>query len=378
MKPVLTGRHFMMGDIAAAEGALAAGCRFFAGYPITPATETAERMALRLPQVGGHYIQMEDEIGSLAAVLGASCAGVKAMTATSGPGFSLMQENIGLGIVTETPCVIVNVQRGGPSTGLPTLVGQADMMQARWGSHGDYEAIAYVPNSCQEMFDLTIRAFNTSEKFRQPVLVMADEIIGHMVERVVIPEPEEIEIASRKRPTHKKDFLPYEPDEDLIPPMAIAGEGYGIHVTGLTHDIRGYPAINEEVQHEMVTRLIRKIREHAPDIWEFEESQTEDADIIVVSYGAASRSAGRAVNFAREEGMRAGLLRLITAWPFPEARIRELAESAKAFLVPEINMGQISREVERFASGRVLSVTHPGGGMMSPEAILHKIREVAT
>ncbi|MFQ5911213.1 MAG: 2-oxoacid:acceptor oxidoreductase subunit alpha [Thermoplasmata archaeon] len=368
----------MMGDLASAEGALAAGCRFFAGYPITPATETAERMALRLPQVGGHYIQMEDEIGSLAAVLGASCAGVKSMTATSGPGFSLMQENIGLGIVTETPCVIVNVQRGGPSTGLPTLAGQSDMMQAKWGSHGDYEAIAYVPNSCQEMFDLTVKAFNASEKYRQPVLVMADEIVGHMVERVVIPDPTEIELVSRKRPKGKKGYLPFEPDEDLIPPMAIAGEGFGIHVTGLTHDHRGYPVINEEVQHEMVTRLIRKIREHAPEIWEFEETMTDDADIVVVSYGAASRAAGRAVNIAREEGMKAGLFRLITAWPFPETRVRELAESAKAFVVPEINMGQISREVERFASGRVFSVSHAGGGMMSPEAILHKIREVAT
>jgi 2-oxoglutarate ferredoxin oxidoreductase subunit alpha len=365
-----------MGDIACAEGALAAGCRFFGGYPITPATETAERMALRLPQVGGHYIQMEDEIGSLAAVLGASCAGVKSMTATSGPGFSLMQENIGLGVVTETPCVVVDVQRGGPSTGLPTLAGQADMMQAQWGSHGDYEAIAYVPDSCQEMFDLTIKAFNTAEKYRQPVFVMADEIIGHMVERVVIPKSKKIKLVSRKRPRRKKNFLPFETGKDLIPPMAIAGEGYGIHVTGLTHDARGYPVINEEVQHEMVTRLIEKIRRHAPEIWEFEEVQTEDADIIVVSYGAASRSARRAVNIAREEGIKAGLVRLITAWPFPEKRIKELAESAKMFVVPEINMGQISREVERFASGRVLSVTHAGGGMLSPKAVLKKIKEV--
>ena len=376
MKAVLTGRHFMLGDIACAEGALAAGCDFFGGYPITPATETAERMALRLPQVGGHYIQMEDEIASLAAVLGASCAGAKSMTATSGPGFSLMQENIGLGMVTETPCVIVNVQRGGPSTGLPTLAGQADMMQAQWGSHGDYEAIAYVPNSCQEMFDLTIKAFNAAEKYRQPVFVMADEIIGHMTERVVIPEPKKIKLVSRKRPKRKKNFLPFKPGKDLIPPMALAGEGYAIHVTGLTHDSRGYPVIDEETQHEMVTRLIEKIRRHAPEIWEFEEVMTEDADIVVVSYGAASRSAGRAVNIARKDGIKAGLMRLITVWPFPEKRIKELAESAKVFVVPEINMGQISREVERFASGRVLSVTHAGGGMLSPEAVLQKIKEV--
>jgi 2-oxoglutarate ferredoxin oxidoreductase subunit alpha len=320
---------------------------------------------------------MEDEIASLAAVLGASCAGVKSMTATSGPGFSLMQENIGLGIVTETPCVIVNVQRGGPSTGLPTLAGQADMMQAKWGSHGDYEAIAYVPNSCQEMFDFTIKAFNTAEKYRQPVFVMADEIIGHMTERVVIPGPKKIKLVSRKRPKRKKNYLPFKPDKDLIPPMALAGEGYAIHVTGLTHDARGYPVIDEETQHEMVTRLIEKIKRHAPEIWEFEEVMTEDADIVVVSYGAASRSAGRAVNIARKGGIKAGLMRLITVWPFPEKRIKELAESAKAFVVPEINMGQISREVERFASGRVLSVTHAGGGMLSPEAVLQKIKEVA-
>lgn len=377
MKAVLTGKHFMMGDLACAEGALAAGCKFFAGYPITPATETAERMALRLPQIGGHYIQMEDEIGSLAAVLGASCAGVKSMTATSGPGFSLMQENIGLGIVTETPCVIVNVQRGGPSTGLPTLAGQSDMMQAKWGSHGDYEAIAYVPNSCQEMFDLTIKAFNAAEKYRQPVFVMADEIIGHMVERVVIPKKSDIKLVSRKKPRKQKDFKPYKVGKDLIPPMANAGDGYNIHVTGLTHDEKGYPVINEEAQHKMVTRLLRKIRVHAPEIWEFEEVQTKDADIVVVSYGAASRTAGRAVNLAREEGIRAGLFRLITAWPFPEKRIRELAQQVKGFVVPEINMGQISREVERFACERVHGVTHAGGGMMSPEAVLRKIKEVA-
>jgi 2-oxoglutarate ferredoxin oxidoreductase subunit alpha len=320
---------------------------------------------------------MEDEIASLAAVLGASCSGAKSMTATSGPGFSLMQENIGLGIVTETPCVVVNVQRGGPSTGLPTLAGQADMMQAKWGSHGDYEAIAYVPNSCQEMFDLTVKAFNTAEKYRQPVFVMADEIIGHMTERVVIPEKKRIKVVSRKRPKRKKGYLPFKPDKDLVPPMALAGEGHGIHVTGLTHDFRGYPVIDEKTQHEMVVRLIEKVRKNAPKIWEFEEVMTEDADIVVVSYGAASRSAGRAVNIARNEGIKAGLMRLITAWPFPEKRMKELAESAKAFVVPEINMGQISREVERFASGRVLSVTHAGGGMLSPEAVLQKIKEVA-
>jgi 2-oxoglutarate ferredoxin oxidoreductase subunit alpha len=252
---LLTGEHFLLGDYAAAEGAILAGCRFFAGYPITPATEVAERMSIRLPQVGGVYIQMEDELASMNAVIGASWSGAKAMTSTSGPGFSLMMENLGLGIMTETPCVLVNVQRGGPSTGLPTLVGQQDMMQARWGSHGDYEIIALCPASPQELFDLTIRAFNLAEEFRTPVLVMTDAEVGHMTERVVIPEPEAVEIVNR--PLVRKGDLPPEqfciyrqmPLTDgkvRVSPMAVAGEGYRFHVTGLTHDERGYPAMNAE------------------------------------------------------------------------------------------------------------------------------------
>ncbi len=242
---VLTGIHFMNGDTACAEGAIAAGCRFFAGYPITPATEIAERMARRLPGLGGMFIQMEDELASMAAIVGASCSGAKTMTSTSGPGFSLMMENLGLAIMMEVPCVVVNVQRGGPSTGLPTLVGQQDMMQARWGSHGDYALVAYVPASPQEMFDITVKAFNTAERLRVPVLIMADEAIGHMTERVVIPQGSEIFQDHRPRPTvPPEDYLPFHTNGHLVPEMAHAGDGYAVHMESLTHDERGRPAIS--------------------------------------------------------------------------------------------------------------------------------------
>ncbi len=370
---VLTGEHFMNGDFAAAEGAIAAGCRFFAGYPITPSSEVAERLARRLPQVGGHFIQMEDELASIAAVLGASCAGLKAMTATSGPGFSLMQENIGLGFITETPFVIIDVQRGGPSTGLPTLTSQADMMQAKWGSHGDYEVIAYAPSSPQEMFDFTIKAFNMSERYRVPAFVMADEIVGHMIERVVIPKEEDIQIINRKRPLRKNGFKPFEPDEDLVPPMALAGEGYRIHVTGLTHDERGYPATTAEAHQRMLARLVQKIQKHRHEIIEYEEYFLQDAEIVLVAYGSTARSARKSMREARERGIRVGLLRLITCWPFPEEKIKELAD--RKFIVPEVNLGQMAREVERFARYPVKRVVHAGGDMMPPEAITAAIEE---
>ncbi len=378
---VLQGSFFMDGDTACAEGAICAGCRFFGGYPITPATEIAERMALRLPQVGGTYIQMEDEIASMNAVLGASWAGVRAMTATSGPGFSLMMENLGLGIMTETPCVLVNVQRGGPSTGMPTLVGQADMMQARWGSHGHYEIIALAPSSPQELFDLTVRAFNLAEKYRTPVLVMTDETVGHMTERVVIPPLEEIEYYSRRKPTKPKDdgYLPYGPDPDGVPPMACAGDGYRIHVTGLTHDERGYPdTVNVETQQRLVERLVRKIRDNRHDIIRLQEEQTGDADVVVVAYGISARTAARPVRIAREMGVKVGLLKLVTVWPFAEDRIRELASQVRAFVVPEINMGQIALEVERCAAGkaRTIPVPHAGGDLHQPEDILDALLRV--
>ncbi|MCX6008497.1 MAG: 2-oxoacid:acceptor oxidoreductase subunit alpha [Chloroflexi bacterium] len=376
----LNGEFFINGDIACAEGAISAGCRFFAGYPITPATEVAERMSERLPQVGGVFIQMEDEIASMNTVLGASWAGVKAMTATSGPGFSLMMENLGLGVMLETPCVLVNVQRAGPSTGLPTLVAQGDMMQARWGAHGHYEIIALVPDSPQEMFDLTILAFNLSEQYRVPVLLMADEAVGHMSEKVVIPQINPKDLVDRPRPkVAPEEYLPYDSREGLVPPMAIAGGGYRFHVTGLTHDDRGYPVMTAEAQDKLVRRLVDKIRLNAKDIIRYEEVNVEDAEVIVVSYGISARVARYAVQEARDEGIKAGLLRLITVWPFAEGRIRELAPKVKAFVVPEINYGQIVREVERCAAGKARArlVPHMGGSVHLPETILEAIREEA-
>ncbi len=377
-KGVLTGIHYLDGDHAIAEGALAGGCRFFAGYPITPSTEAAERFAERIPLVGGIFVQMEDELGSIAAVIGASWAGVKAMTVTSGPGFSLMMENIGLAAMMEVPCVIANVQRGGPSTGLPTLPGQADMMQVRWGSHGDYEIIALSPNSPQECFDLTIEAFNLSEIYRVPVFLMTDECVGHMTEKVVIPPPEKIEIVERRWYKGPKDkYLPYLPDKDLVPPMVKAGDGYRFHTTGLTHDERGYPVINAECQEKNVRRLIDKIRKNADKIIKIEEDQTEDADVIVVAYGITSRVALKAIAEARKAGIKVGMLRLITVWPFPEKRIKELAKKVKAFVVPEINYGQIVLEVERCACGQAESilVPHGGGSVHDPETIFEAIKE---
>jgi len=374
----LCGTFFMNGDVACAEGAISAGCRFFAGYPITPATEVAERMSERLPHVGGIYIQMEDEIASMNAILGASWAGLKAMTSTSGPGFSLMMENLGLGVMLETPCVLVNIQRAGPSTGLPTMAAQGDMMQARWGSHGSYEIIALVPSSPQEIFDLTITAFNLSERYRVPVLVMSDEAVGHMSEKVVIPRIPPKELVSRRRPDGTQEqYLPYKADGDLVPPMAIAGEGYRFHVTGLTHDERGYPVMTVEAQDQLVRRLVDKIRLNKKDIIRYEEVGIEDAEVIVCAYGISTRVARLAVQEARNAGIRAGMLRLITVWPFAEDRIKELAQRVKAFVVPEINYGQIVLEVERCAAGKAstLLVPHMGGGVHHPQTILKAIKE---
>ena len=378
-KAVLTGEYFMMGDVACAEGALAAGCCFFGGYPITPSTETAERMAARLPQVGGYYVQMEDELGSIAAVLGASWGGLKAMTATSGPGFSLMMENIGLGIMTETPCVIVNVQRGGPSTGLPTMVAQGDMMQARWGSHGPYEIIALCPWSVQECFDLTVRAFNLSERYRLPTLVMTDAEVGHMIEKLVIPPEEEIEIWERERPTLPPgEFRTYQVDGKLVPPMPEIGQGYNVAVTGLTHDERGYPDMSAEAHEALVARLVAKIRDNTGDILDWKERDVDDADVVVLAYGITARVASHAVTMARAEGLKAGLFRLITAWPFPEERVRELARQGKRFVVPELNYGQMSREVERCVGidTPVVLVPRAGGEIHESTEILEAIRDL--
>lgn len=379
-KAVLTGSHYLDGDYAIAEGALAAGCRFFAGYPITPSTETAERFVERIPYVGGVFIQMEDELASVAALIGASWAGKKAMTVTSGPGFSLMMENIGLACMMEVPLVIANVQRGGPSTGLPTLTGQQDMMQVRWGSHGDYEIIALSPDSPQECFDLTIDAFNLSEEYRVPVFVMSDECVGHMHEKVVIPPADEIDLVERKwYDGPKESYLPYKPDKDLVPFMVKAGDGYRFHTTGLTHDERGYPSVNAESQNICVPHLVEKIRQNADKIIRFEEDQTEDADVVVVSYGITSRVAVRAVQKARKKGIKVGTLRLVVVWPFPEKRIEELAGKIKAFVVPEINYGQMVYEVERCAAGKApaVLVPHCGGWVHDPEDIYDAIKGAA-
>ena len=376
---VLTGIHFLDGDHACCEGALAAGARFAAGYPITPSTEVVERFAHRIPTVGGMFIQMEDELAASITIQGAVWGGAKAFTVTSGPGFSLMMEHIGYAAMTETPCVFVNVQRGGPSTGLPTLPAQADMMQARWGSHGDYEIIAVCPNSPQECFDLTITAFNLAEKYRVPVMIMMDECVGHMTEKVVIPPADRIYVEPRRHTSKAADngYQPYAPAADLVPEMAHAGEGYRFHVTGLTHDERGYPNMQPAVQDKLVRRLKDKIRNAADKLAMYEAENIEGADVVVVSYGITSRVAQRGIEMARERGLKVGKFRLIGVWPFPEKQIRELASRVKAFVVPELNLGQMVHEVQRAADGRcrTVLVPHAGGGVHRPEDILKAIQE---
>ena len=377
---VLTGVHFLDGDHACCEGALAAGARFASGYPITPSTEVVERFASRVPTVGGTFIQMEDELAASIALQGAVWGGAKAFTVTSGPGFSLMMEHIGYAAMTETPCVFVDVQRGGPSTGLPTLPAQADMMQARWGSHGDYEIIALCPNSPQECFDLTIKAFNLAEEFRVPVMFMMDEVVGHMTEKVVIPSADQIDIMPRRHTRKPVDeYLPYGTNGDMVPEIAHAGEGYKFHITGLTHDEHGYPNMTLQVQDKLVRRLQNKVRAAADRIALFEEEGLGDAEVVVVSYGITSRVAQRAIDLARAKGWHVGKLRLITAWPFPEKKTRELAANVKAFVVPELNLGQMVREVERAAAGqaKTFSVPHAGGGVHNPEEILQVIVEAS-
>ena len=377
---VLAGYHFLDGDHALAEGALAAGCRFFAGYPITPSTETAERFAERCPHVGGLFIQMEDEIASVAALIGGAWGGQKVMTVTSGPGFSLMMENIGLAAMTETPMVIANVQRGGPSTGLPTLPAQQEMMQVRWGSHGDYRVIALCPDSPQECFDLAVEAFNLSETYRVPTFIMTDETVGHMHEKVVIPPADQIKVVPRNwYQGPKSDYRPYKFTGKTVAPMVKAGDGYRFHVTGLTHDERGYPALTVEQNKKVVTHLIEKIEANADKIIKLEERDVEGADVVVVSYGITSRIVSKAVADARKAGLKVGSVRLITIWPFAEKRIKELAGKVKAIVVPEINYGQMVLEVERAAAGqcKVISVNHTGGAVHDPDTILAAIKEGA-
>lgn len=379
-KGVLSGTHKLSGNQACAEGAIAAGCRFLSAYPIPPSIEVIERFTKRAKDIDAVFIQMEDEISVLSAVLGASWAGKKAMTVTSGPGFSLMMEHLGLGVMLETPCVIVDVQRCGPSEGIPNSPGQGDVMQARWGSHGDYEVIALSPNSPQEMFELMIKSFNYSEKYRTPVVLLADQSVGSMVEEVVIPPANKIKIERRKLYKGPKDkYLPFQYDKDLVPPMVITGDGYKFHVTGLTHDEKGYPVMNEECQELNVHRLVRKIRNYTDKIVETEEKNISDAEIVVISYGITSRTAEKAIKQARKDGIKVGSLRLITIWPFPDNIVRKLSRKVKAIIVAELNYGQILLEVQRcnYGNAKLHFAEYGNEEIQDQEPILNAIRSLS-
>ncbi len=375
-RSVLTGIHYVMGNEAIAEGAIAAGCRFFAGYPITPSSEIAEHMSKRLPQVGGSFIQMEDEIASSVACIGASYAGKKAMTATSGPGFSLMLESIGLAVMTEAPIVIVNAMRASPSTGQPTKTGQGDVMQPKWGSHGDYEIITLAPYSVQEAFDMMIDAFNLSERWRVPVIVLADETIVHLKEKLIIPPREKIRLKNRKVPrTSPEEYRPFKSNKDLVPTMAIFGSQYRFYASGLTHDERGYPDMTPEAQYRLVKRLNDKIRTNRDKITRVDQFMLEDAEIGIVSYGISARSAKGAVKEGRRRGMKIGMLRLRTIWPFPEEQIRDLAKRVKRVVVVELNYGQIIHEVDRFTgSTKIDLIARPSSEPIHPLEILEEIQ----
>ena len=346
--------RLMQGNEACAEGALAAGVNFFAGYPITPSTEIAETMAKLLPQRGGKFVQMEDEIASMGAILGASLAGSKVMDATSGPGFSLKQELIGYAAIAEIPCVLVNVQRVGPSTGQPTAPSQADVMQTRWGTHGDHSIIVLSPWSVRETFDATVMAVNYSERFRTPVILLMDEIVGHLREKVELPEASEINIYPRRKPkkTRAEGYQPFAPETDLVPNVADFGEGYHIHVTGLIHDETGFPVGSPKVTEESIRRMHEKIAKAGEEIIHTESYLLDDADYAIVSYGGTARTAFEAVENARKKGIKVGMLRLMTIWPFADAAIERLAEKVKGIMVAELNYGQLVHEVERAAKGK--------------------------
>jgi len=375
-----TGKpRLLQGNEAMVEGALYAGCRFFAGYPITPATEISEAMSYRLPAVDGTFIQMEDEIASMGAVIGASLAGVKAMTATSGPGFSLMQENLGFACVAEVPAVIVNVMRGGPSTGLPTHVSQGDAQQARWGTHGDHPIIVLAVSTTRECFELTVKAFSLAEKYRTPVIILSDEVVGHTREKILLPPETPLEVVDRVRPDMPPEwYLPYADTASGVPPMGIFGDGYRYHVTGLIHDVRGYPTERPDEIVPFLNRLFRKITQHFHDIQMVREEQTADAEILVVAYGSVARSARRAVIEARERGIKAGLLQLITLWPFPRRHLEPLLRQVRAALVPELNMGQMSREVKRVNQGmtRVETLNRIDGNLITPDEIMDRLIKI--
>ena len=368
----------LQGNEACVEGALLAGIRFFAGYPITPASEIAEGMARRLPKINGKFMQMEDEIASMAAVIGASLTGLKAMTASSGPGICLKQENIGFAAITEVPCVIVNAQRGGPSTGLPTKPSQGDVMQARWGTHGDHPMIALAPSDVSEILKLTVKAVNYSEKYRTPVILLLDEVIAHMREKVTIPSIEDLEIIDRKKPSGtKEEFLPFKADEDMVPPMADFGSGYRYHVTGLVHNEQGYPTSEAKEVDQFLRRLTNKVELNKRDIVIKDEYSLDDAKIAIVAYGSVARAAQRTVKLARKKGIKAGLLKLITLWPFDDDLINRLAGQVDLMIVPEMNLGQMVREVQRAAEGkcRVIPYGRIDGDLINPVEILEKIEE---
>ena len=370
---------FLQGNEAAAQGALYAGCTFFGGYPITPSTEVAEVMSVELPKIGGKFIQMEDEIGAMASVIGASLTGAKTLTATSGPGLSLKQELIGYACIAETPVVIVNVMRGGPSTGMPTGPSQSDVMCAKWGTHGDHAAICLTPASVQELFEETVRAFNLAEKYRMPVMVMPDEIVAHMRERIVFPEPGELEVINRTAPSvGPADYKPYDTSFGDVPPLAAFGSGYKFHVTGLNKGQDGFPTTKAAWVQAEEERQIRKVDANVDDIVTFEEYELDDAEVAIVAYGSTSRSARYAVNEARKAGIKAGLFRIKTFWPFPDKQIKALASRVKAFITPEMNLGMCTGEVQRCAEGKaqVAGIFRVDGEPINPGQILEKIKEV--
>ncbi len=371
----------LQGNEVCAHAAVYAGAQFFGGYPITPSTEVAEVLSVELPKVGGKFIQMEDEIAAMASVIGASLTGAKSITATSGPGVSLKQELIGYACIAEVPCVIVNVMRGGPSTGMPTGPGQSDVQQARWGTHGDHAAIALAPSSCQEIFSETVRAFNLAEKYRMPVQVLYDEIVGHMRERIEFPEPGELEVIDRAKPTvAPEQYKPYDTSFGDVPPLAAFGSEYRFHVTGLNKAQDGFPTTKAELVDDEQRRQIRKVENDAAraDIELNEEYMTEDADVIIFAYGSIARSARYAVNELRKEGIKAGLFRPITLWPFPEKRVAALAQQAKAIVVAEMNLGQMVHEVDRVAKGActIAGVFRVDGEPINPGQIMDKVKEV--
>lgn len=372
---------FMQGNEACAEAALYAGVKFFAGYPITPATEILEILAEKLPQNGGVLLQMEDEIASMAAVIGASIGGLKAITATSGPGFTLKQENIGYAAMCEVPCVVFDVQRGGPSTGLPTLPMQGDIMQSRWGTHGDHPIVVLCPSTVNECYELTVKAINFSEMLRTPVILLSDSVVGHLREKVVIPEPDQLPIVNRKMTTATpQEFLPFKPGEDGVPEFVNYGNGYRYHMTSNNHDEGGFPATNNhQIADSLLRRLHSKVENRRRDIILTEEYLTDDAEVMVFAYGCTARSAYSAVEIARKQGMKVGLVKTMTIWPFPKEVVQKYGNQVKAVIVPEMNMGQLVGEVERTLknySAQVKPLNRVDGRMVTPEQIIATIKEV--